>query len=217
MFHSPGKGPWWESTPVLTEHRHLVKQHMCSVRGADIIQVPCWHFRFKVEWGTGSGLWALQHQGVHRREATSSVHSKGNTVQISGFHRCWGSKKPNRWQDKPEISNRWEPLMAPGDKDRRWQFPEPRSRGNLQERLFWEWVPPRGHRQQGLLPSSLWPAPPLASPSSKAAGPGAWRVPPARLASLVQSRVWGEGEGRDHTGMLHPWEEGHSGGNAGPG
>ena len=44
-----------------------------------------------------------------------------------------GPKKPNRRKEKPEMSKRWDPLPVLGDKDRRWQFPEPESRGNLTE------------------------------------------------------------------------------------
>lgn len=52
-------------------------------------------------------------------------------MQRTGF--TGGPKKPNRRKEKPEMSSRWDPLPVLGDKDRRWQFPEPESRGNLTE------------------------------------------------------------------------------------
>ena len=115
------QGPLMRSTPVLTERRHLLKQHTCGVRGADIIQVPCWHFRYRAEWGTVSGLWALHHQGVHRKETTSSVYSKGNVMQTSGFHRCWRLLRS-------QIEEKRNQKLATGGS--RWQYQETKTGGD---------------------------------------------------------------------------------------
>lgn len=48
-------------------------------------------------------------------------------MQRIGFTGAERPKRPNRRKEKPEISNRWEPLSVLEGKDRRWQFPEPES------------------------------------------------------------------------------------------